>query len=224
MALQRRGRRRYNPFDELNAESLSPEEISELLAKELGAKRIPDNDRTKSQQWVPTLEEMKEQEEMGLFSHLEGKIDVEAIPVNPFDYPDGVYTVTFKEAILRPISGQEKADDSLDFRYTIVDDDTDHGKKYAGKVISEQKWIASASYADAEPEKAEEMTGYAIQRIAQLGFGEDARTVDIADINAACTGVVYSLKLKKGNKEDSGSFVQWVKLPKKDDEDDLSDM
>jgi len=221
MALRGRGRRRYNPFDDLNAEPLSSEEVESLLVKHLGAKRIPDHDKRKPQQWAPTLEEVRE---MGLFSHLAGKIDIDSIPVNPFDYDEGIYTVAFKGAALRSITGREEADEVLDFKYQIVDDGTELGKKYDGKHITEGKWIPSESYADAKPDKAEEMMGFAIQRIAQLGFGEDARTVEIEDINAACTDVLYQLKWKKGNKEDSGKFVQWIKLIKKEDEDDLSEL
>jgi len=158
---------------------------------------------------------------MGLFSKLEGKIDLDAIPVNPFEYPDGVYSVRFDSAVLRPITGQKEAEESLDFKYIILDDDSENGKKYEGKPITEGKWIPSEWLADENPAKAEEMLGFAIQRIAQLGFGEDARTVDVEDINALCANRFYTLKLKKGKKEDSGSFVQWVKVIKNEDEEDI---
>lgn len=157
---------------------------------------------------------------MGLFSKLEGKIDLNAIPVNPFQYPDGVYSVRFDGAVLRPITGQKEAEESIDFKYIILDDDTENGKKYEGKPITEGKWIPSEWLVGDNPAKAEEMLGFAIQRIAQLGFGEDARTVEIEDINALCVGRFYTLKLKKGKNEDSGSFVQWVKVIKNENEDE----
>jgi len=120
MALQGRGRRRYNPFTD---SGLSSDEIDKLLRKELGAKRIPDDDNTRIQRWSPTLEEIRErQEAMGLFSKLEGKIDLDTIPINPFEYPDGVYPVRFDGATLRPITGQKEAEEALDLKYIIVDD------------------------------------------------------------------------------------------------------
>lgn len=159
---------------------------------------------------------------MGLFSKLEGKINLESIPVNPFEYPDGTYPVRFDGATLRPITGQKEAEESLDFKYIILaEEGNENSIKFEGKPITEGKWIPSEWLADENPSKAEEMLGFAIQRIAQLGFGEDARTVEVEDINALCMNRNYYLKLKKGKKEDSGSFVQWVKVIKNEDEEDI---
>jgi len=163
---------------------------------------------------------------MGLFSKLEGKIDLDAIPVNPFEYPDGVYPVRFDGATLRPITGQKEAEEALDLKYIIVDDgENENAKKYEGKPIMESKWIPSEWLADENPAKAEENLGFLVQRIAQLGFGEDARNVDVEDINALCVNRYYLLKLKKGKEKEDGagarSFVQWVKVIKNEDEEDI---
>lgn len=163
---------------------------------------------------------------MGLFSKLEGKIDLDAIPVNPFEYPDGTYSVRFDGASLRPITGQKECEEALDFKYIILDDDTENGKKYEGKPILESKWIPSEWLAEENPTKAEENLAFLIQRIAQLGFGEDARNVEIEDINALCMNRFYTLRLKKGKEKEDGagarSFVQWVRVIKNEDEEDIN--
>jgi hypothetical protein len=204
---------------------LTSDDIRRLLKKELGAKLIPDDDNTRIQRWSPTLEEIrKRQEEMGLFAHLEGKVDVESIPVNPFEYPDGVYVGMFKGATQRPLTGDAGYEVSLDLQWEIQDDDVEEHQKYIGKPIRESKWIPSAFLAETDAKLAEEKAGYVIQRIAQLGFGDEAATVDLEDINAACMNQLYRIKLKKGSKEDSQQFISWVKLIKPEDEDDLSNL
>ena len=151
MALQRRGRPRYDLQGFYH--SKSSDHIHALLVKELGAELIPDTDDTKIQPWAPTLEEIRErQEEMGLLKHLEEKgIDVGAIPLDPFAVDPGVYTVALEEAKIRPIDGNADYECSLDIRFMVLDDDTEHGRKFAGKFITDGKWVPSAFLAETNP-------------------------------------------------------------------------
>jgi hypothetical protein len=212
-------RKAFVPLHQPNTLTFS--EIDKLLKRELGARRLPDEEVPTKEPAKKRTREEQEEEDMGLFdAFIEDGIDIENVPLDPFKYDDGTYLCTFVGVELREVKDNEKFDMSLNFKYQIVG--TQPEGMYPGKPIStDGKFLPSKKFVAEDKAKAEEFLGYAMQRIKNLGI-EVPHKADVSSINEL-KGIRVLVTLKTAKPKNEGDeprqFVNSVKLAADVDED-----
>jgi hypothetical protein len=134
------GRRRKIGLEKYRAKEFTPEDIHNLLVKELGASLVPDSDKTVPQEWAPPKLTQREMEEMGLFDqYAEAGVDLGNIELLPFRYDDGIYVMALAGFDFQQAKKAEWGN-QIELRWMFVGDANGDKNKYTGK--SHVNWLS----------------------------------------------------------------------------------
>jgi len=202
--------------------------VHDLLVKELGAKLVPDSDKTVSQPWAQP-QEKKEESDMGMFDDLAAAgIDLGEIDLNPFAYNDGIYIMAFVRSEIVPPKDADW-DPQLELNYVFVSMSDGSETKYRNKTFSERFRIPKAADLKSDDDdikkKAEGALTRLFQRLHQLGHPNPA-SADVIEMNEKFRGNKYIVPLNTPKPQPGYSERQFVGIvkPLKSDEEETSDL
>lgn len=207
---------RYEIQSKFNSTS---EFVHDLLVRELGAKLVPDSDKTVPQPWAPPrLTEKELKELMGFFDDLAADgVDLGQVELDPkFNYPDGTYVMAFAKAVFKPRK-QKDWNDQIETTYLIVSMADGEDTAFRGKKYTEWLAIPDAKQIKSDDneirERAQGALNRTFQRLYQLGI-EDPKSCSAEDL-AELIGIQYvvTLNTPKDNNEKKKQFISGKVTP-----------